>query len=65
MKLQIILEKSEEKITNLLIAQEIIDITKYGSINGEAVDARKIAKLILCETETKSEAEQALKRLEE
>jgi len=64
MRLQIILEKGEDNVTNLLFAQAILDVTKKGSIIGETVDARKVAKLILCETETKSEAEQALKRLE-
>ena len=60
MKLQIIFEEGEDKATNLLFAQAILDVTKKGSITGETVDARKVAKLILCETE----AEQALKRLE-
>lgn len=57
MRLQIILEEGEDKVTNLLFAQAILDVTKNGSTTGEVIDSRKIAKLILCETETKFEVE--------
>lgn len=46
MKIGIILAKDEKEATNLTFAQAVIDIEKQGLI-----DAKKVARLILCEME--------------
>ena len=46
MKIGIRLGKNENEVTNLTFAQAVLDVEKQGGI-----DAKKVAKLILCEKE--------------
>jgi len=46
MKIGICLGENENEVTNLTFAQAVLDVEKQGYI-----DAKKVAKLILCEKE--------------
>lgn len=46
MEIHIRLRECEDEVTNLTFAQAVLDVEKRGHI-----DAKKVAKLILCEKE--------------